>query len=246
MNLQATCTNTPWFPRGEPEPGRDVATAPTMVKRAYKSPLVPSGYPRLPAGGIGPIAQPTGFLAIVIAGVVGLAIGGAGRGGAGRGGAGRGGAGRGAGRGAADGGAAAPVHPCRVAFHYVPNFVGINNAANYPGFSLFTPDRVGGPLSALSQACPADLAWAGAPGVGPGARPAARVTLVNHGFENGIYYILGNPWPADGVMIPHVPANGGHGIDAGNIVSTGTAFYNTNTPPTPHPTPPGVVRQGRM
>eukprot|EP00966_Prymnesium_polylepis_P237058 5482483-Prymnesium_polylepis.2 len=67
-----------------------------MVKRAYKSPLVPSGYPRIPAGGIGLIAQPTGFLAIMIAGAVGLVVAGAGRGGAGRGGAGRGGAGRGA------------------------------------------------------------------------------------------------------------------------------------------------------
>ena len=68
-------------------------------------------------------------------------------------------------------------HPCRVAFH--PNVVGHGMHSNYPGFAMFTPDRVGGPGSALSAPCPPDLA------LGPnglGAKPAIRQTLQNPGF----------------------------------------------------------------
>jgi len=46
--------------------------------------------------------------------------------------------------------------PCRVAFHPAALQAGPHSA--YPGYSMFTPDRVGGPGSALSAPCPPDLA----------------------------------------------------------------------------------------
>ena len=140
---------------------------------------------------------------------------------------------------------AAGVPPrCLVAFHHGETALGYFNASGYPGESLFTPDVVGGPGSAVNPACAFDLAlngggWA----VGPngGARPLHRQQLQNHGFTYGSYPGLGAANPASGVKIPHTrPA----GIDAGQCRTTGLWKYGTKTNATPYPQPVGVARQG--
>jgi hypothetical protein len=126
--------------------------------------------------------------------------------------------------------------PCRVAFH--PTALQAGTHSGYPGYSMFTPDRVGGPGSALSAPCPPDLA------LGPnglGAKPANRQILQNPGFPSGAFPWYPGAAPAANVRIPVVQPTG---IDAAHASSTGMWMYNTSTPPVLNPAP-GVARQPR-
>ena len=126
--------------------------------------------------------------------------------------------------------------PCRVAFHPPPLDAGTHS--QFPGHSMFNPDVVGGPGSALSTQGPPSLA------LGPnglGAKPTNRQVLQNPGFHAGAF-----PWcpgmaPAANVKMPVAQATG---IDANNCVTTGMWFYNTATPAVLDPAP-GVARQPR-
>jgi len=132
------------------------------------------------------------------------------------------------------GGGGGGNHPCRVAFHPSPVNHGVHAA--YHGEILFTPDRFGGPGSALSALCPPDLALGPA---GLGAKPAARQQLMNPGFNGGAHP------PIPGPALPpnaRTPVGWAVGLDAANSSTTGMWMYNSCTPPVLNPAP-GVARQ---